>query len=71
MTLTRDRFSLCLTWLILELFSLTTNPAEFRNDSEPNGLIGHSKRYRNAHSSIRRIDAKVEVLDVFADYLDF
>jgi hypothetical protein len=68
--LTCDRLAGGLARLTLKLLPLTTNPCKLSDYCKPDSLVRYCKWRGNSHSSVRWVDAKMQVFDVLTNNLD-
>jgi len=70
MTLAADHFAGGLPRLSFKSGPVSLNPTELADHGQPHRFVADPQRRGNAHAAVGRVDAKMQVLDVLADYLD-
>src|SRR5688572_15786766 len=70
MTLTRDHLARRLPCLVCECRLLPPDPAQTGNNSQSHGVVAQAARRSYAYTAGRRIDAKMQVLDILSYDLD-
>jgi hypothetical protein len=70
MALAGNVISQGLAILLPKLGLAPTDPAQARNDGQPDCVLMESQRRGHAHAAVRRVNAHMEVLDVLVDDLN-